>query len=104
MITNTGGTVTSSDAKLTVIMATPPTITTDRPAARSASARLSVIASGSTPLTCQWRKNGSDITGATAASYTTPAATADDNGAFFSVVVSNSAGSVTSDNAVLTVR
>ena len=41
--------------------------------------------------------------GATSASYTTPATVAGDNGAQFSVVVGNSAGSVTSSNAVLTV-
>jgi hypothetical protein len=55
-------------------------------------------------LSYQWRKNGSDISGATKASYTTPATTADDNGALFSVVVSNGGGNATSNNALLTVR
>ena len=51
----------------------------------------------------QWRKNSSDISGATSTSYSTPALTASDNGATFSVTVSNSAGSVRSLNATLTV-
>lgn len=55
-------------------------------------------------MSYQWRKNGSDISGATQASYTTPPTTADDNGALFSVVVTNGGGTVTSNNATLTVR
>jgi hypothetical protein len=45
-----------------------------------------------------------DIIGATKASYTTPPTIPDDNGALFAVTVSNLAGSVTSNNAILTVR
>ena len=52
----------------------------------------------------QWRKNSVDISGASSASYTTPATVAADNGSLFSVVVSNGGGSVTSNNASLTVR
>jgi len=37
-------------------------------------------------------------------SYTTPATTAPDNGAKFDVVVSNGAGSATSNQAILTVN
>src|SRR5204863_9957261 len=47
--------------------------------------------------------NGTAIGAATAASYTTPATTAADNGDQFTVVVSNAAGSVTSNAAALTV-
>ena len=67
-------------------------------------AKFSVTATGAAPLTCQWHKNGEDIAGATKASYTTPATTADDNGALFSVTVSNVSGSVISNNAILTVK
>jgi hypothetical protein len=63
-----------------------------------------VIARGNAPLSYQWRKNGVDIAGATSATYTTPPATVGDNGSLFSVVVSNSVGSVTSNNAKLKVR
>jgi hypothetical protein len=48
-------------------------------------------------------QNGSSIPGATAASYSIPITTAANNGAIFSVVVSNSAGSITSSSATLTV-
>src|SRR5579884_1966054 len=57
---------------------------------------FSVVASGATPLSYQWQKNGANISGATAATYTTPATTSADNGSTFDVVVSNSGGSVTS--------
>jgi len=47
---------------------------------------------------------GTPITGATATSYTTAATTTSDSGLQFSVVVSNSAGSTTSNVATLTVN
>ena len=105
VVSNSAGSVTSNNATLTV--KTPPTITT-QPANKTVTvgktAKFSVTATGSTPLSYQWRKNGVNITGATKSSYTTPATTAADNGSLFSVIVSNSAGSVTSNNAILTVR
>ena len=67
-------------------------------------ATFSVIATGSLPLNYQWRKNTANVSGATASSYTTPATTNGDNGANFDVVVSNSAGSMTSGAAMLTVN
>jgi uncharacterized protein YjdB len=67
-------------------------------------ANFSVAATGTSPLTYQWRKNSANVSGATAASYTTPATTSADNGAKFDVVVSNSAGSTTSGTAMLTVN
>src|SRR2546422_6811392 len=53
------------------------------------------------PYTTLFRsqKNGSAISGATATSYTTPVTTTADSGELFRVVVSNSAGSVTSNSA-----
>jgi hypothetical protein len=107
VVSNSVGSVTSSSAALTVNPApTLPSITT-QPVNQSVlsgqTATFSVSATGSAPLSYQWRKNGAAISGATAASYTTPAETAGDNGALFTVLVSNSAGSVTSQNASLTV-
>ncbi len=83
-----------------------PSITT-QPSAQTVgagqSATFSVAAAGTSPLSYQWQKNGSNISGATAVRYTTPATTSGDNGSLFAVVVSNSAGSVTSHQAALTV-
>src|SRR5215813_4897342 len=66
-------------------------------------ATFTMAATSTAPLTYQWQKNGAAVSGATSASYTTPATTSADNGAQFVVVVSNSAGSVTSNAATLTV-
>jgi O-glycosyl hydrolase len=86
--------------------ATAPTITT-QPASASVTAgqtaTFSVAASGTAPFTYQWSKNGVAISGATAATYTTPATATADSGSTFSVVVTNSAGSATSSSATLTV-
>jgi len=85
---------------------TAPSITTqpsDVSISPGGTAVFSVSAAGTAPLTYQWQKNGAPITGATAASYTPPAAQASDDGATFTVVVSNSAGSVTSNAAKLSV-
>jgi hypothetical protein len=65
---------------------------------------FTVIATGTAPLSYQWKKNGASISGATASSYTTPATTTNDSGSTFSVMVSNSAGNVTSSVATLTVN
>ena len=107
VVTNSLGSATSNNATLTVTSGTPPSITT-QPANKTVSAgkaaKFSVTAAGTPPLAYQWRKNGVNITGATKTSYTTPPTTTGDNGSLFSVVVSNSAGNVTSNNATLTVR
>jgi len=51
----------------------------------------------------QWQKEGVDIQGATAASYTTPLLTTSDNGKNFRVVVFYPTGQTNSSNALLTV-
>src|SRR5208283_4422575 len=66
-------------------------------------ATFTVVAGGTAPLSYQWQKNGVVISGATSASYTTPATTIADNGSTFQVVVSNTAGNITSSAATLTV-
>jgi len=68
------------------------------------SATFRVVATGSAPLSYRWTRDGADVDGATSASYTTPAAQPADHGAGFQVVVSNPAGSVTSERATLMVR
>ena len=67
-------------------------------------ARFRVEATGTLPFHYQWMKNGANITGATRRSYTTPPTNNGDNGALFAVKVSNLGGSVTSNNATLTVH
>ena len=108
VVTNAAGSVTSRAAKLTVTAAGPsaPSITTqpaDQSVIAGQAATFTVVAAGTAPLSYQWRKNGTSISGATGASYTTPAETLADSGAAFAAVVSNSLGSATSRNALLTV-
>src|SRR2546430_15964424 len=67
-------------------------------------ATFTVVAAGTAPLTYQWKKNGTAISGATSSSYTTPATTSADNSSQFTVVVSNTAGSGTSKAGTLTGR
>ncbi|HEX2100135.1 MAG TPA: pectinesterase family protein, partial [Candidatus Synoicihabitans sp.] len=63
---------------------------------------LSVEALGVPALSFQWQKGGVDISGATGATFTIPTAAASDSGSY-RVVVSNTAGSSTSDAVVVTV-
>jgi beta-galactosidase len=106
-ITNGLGSATSSAATLTVVAPAAVAITT-QPANRTAfvgqTATFSVAATGSPKLTFQWRRNGAAIAGATAATFTTQVLTGADNGASFTVVVTNPVNSVTSAAAVLTVN
>ena len=84
----------------------PPNITT-QPASQSvnpgASVTFTVVASGASPLTYQWRFNGVNISGATSSSYTKSNVQAT-NAGNYSAVVNNAYGSATSVNAVLTVN
>ena len=89
-----------------------PTIT-KQPEAQSVTvgqtATFTITANGSEPLSYQWQKsdssdNWADISGAIGATYTTEATTTGMNGYQYRCVVSNSAGSVTSDAATLTVN
>ncbi len=88
------------------IQAVPPSITA-QPQSQNvtapATATFAVAANGTAPLSFQWSENGNPISGATSATYTTTATTGTDNGAKFTVIVANSAGSATSGPAVLTV-
>ena len=108
VVSNTAGSITSAQATLTVSSApVAPSVTTqpvNQTVSAGQTATFSVVANGTAPLTYQWQKNGSAITGATAASYTTPVTTTADSGELFRVVVSSSAGNVTSNSATLTVN
>ena len=67
------------------------------------SAAFVVTVSGKAPVSYQWLRNETAIPGATGATYTIGAVTADDNGARISVRVSNADGQVTSDVATVTI-
>ncbi len=85
----------------------PPVITThpaDQTVALGQTAAFSVVAAGTAPLSYQWQKNGVDISGAVGPMYTTPATVLSDNNSNYRVLVTNSAGSTTSDEATLTVN
>jgi len=69
-----------------------------------ATATFTVTAAGTAPLSYQWSMNGSSISGATSASYTTPPTTTANNGESFTVTVTDSAGSILSSAALLTVN
>jgi len=66
-------------------------------------ATFTVVATGTAPLSYQWQKNSTNISGTTSSSYTTPATTTADNNSTFDVVVTNAVGSVTSNTATLMV-
>jgi hypothetical protein len=112
--TNDEGTGPPSAASNSVTPSAPgtaPSITV-QPASQTvtagATATFSVTATGS-GLTYQWRRNGTNISGATSSSYTTPATTVSggsaNNGDLYSVVVTgDTAPAATSSNATLTVN
>jgi len=107
VVSNSAGSVTSSTATLTVnAAAAAPTISSQPQSltvTAGANANFSVTATGTPSPSYQWRKNGSNISGATAATLSlTNVQSAD--AANYTVVVSNSAGSVTSSTATLTVN
>ncbi|MBI4911897.1 MAG: putative Ig domain-containing protein [Acidobacteria bacterium] len=104
--TNSGG--SGSVSLYLKVNPQPPAITQqpqDQLVYRGTKATFSVAATGTGPLSFQWRKNGADIPGATGTSYTTPATVLGDDNAFFSVAVSDSyGGSTPSTRALLRVQ
>jgi len=83
-----------------------PTITTQPQSATVAergSVSFSVDFDGSAPLTFKWTKNGGVITGATGPTLTLDRVPFADNGAKIKCEISNSAGSIPSTEATLTV-
>jgi hypothetical protein len=64
---------------------------------------LTVDAGGTPPLTYQWRKDGTPITGATSTTFTKANADSVDSGNY-DVVISNAQGSVTSQKANVSVQ
>ena len=103
VVTNVAGSAMSDEAFLVVNL--PPYIggqPQSRSITRGHEATFEVTAGGTEPLSYQWRRNGTNIAGATSDTYAMAGVQTDDAG-FYSVVVTNVAGSVTSSNALLTV-
>lgn len=105
VVSDFSGAVTSAPTWLTVTgLPLPPDITT-QPLSQVANpggrAVFTVAATGSPPLTYQWRFNGSNIAGATQATYVRTNVQAADAGSY-SVMLANAFGSVTSAVARLT--
>jgi uncharacterized repeat protein (TIGR03803 family) len=103
MVTNTYGVAISSNVNL--VMLVPPSITQqplNQAVAVGDSATFNVTIDGTAPLSYQWLLNGTNLPGATAAQLALTQVTTD-NAGNYAVVVANSAGSITSSDAVLSV-
>ena len=107
LVSNSMGTATSNAAMLNVKAAVIAPSITSQPASRTVNAgqtaTFSVAATGTATLTYQWNKNGAAISSPNSTSYTTPVTSSSDNGAQFSVTVSNTAGTINSSAVSLTV-
>jgi hypothetical protein len=104
-ISNSGGMISSSPVLVTVIPPTPPTITTNPQVsivAVNGTISLSVAASGTTPFSYQWKKNGVALSGQTASSLTIANAQVADTGSY-TCTVTNPYGSATSLTAAVVV-
>jgi hypothetical protein len=96
-----------SDSSTPPPLAKSPPVLTSQPASSTVlsgdTATFMVVATGAN-LSYQWQKNGTDIAGATAASFTTPAVTFADSGAQYQVIVTNPDGSATSAAASIALK
>jgi uncharacterized delta-60 repeat protein len=103
VVSSSGGSATSSVAVLTVVA--PPVVTLQPRSANTnvgATVSFTVSASGTSPLSYKWQKNGVDVPNATLSSFRLGNVQPGDSGTY-SVFVSNQAGGVNSSNAVLNV-
>lgn len=112
VVSNIGGSTTSADAVLTVTVPPPVVVLTSPVLSQQPTtatqvvgqtATFTAVATGNPAPTYQWKLGGVNISGATAASYTTPALTLADSGGLYSVVATNSQGSAASAAVTLTV-
>lgn len=102
---NGGGSVTS-DAAIVGVNGTAPTVATQPQSATvtaGGTATLTVAATGTGPLAFQWQKDGVDLPGATTDTLTLTNTTAADDGTY-RVIVTNSAGTIASADATITVN
>jgi hypothetical protein len=104
-VTNAFGLAYSTNVGLTVNPATAPVISTPLQSVHGPVGQdisLTVVSSGSAPLTYQWRKEGGAIAGATTDTLILTAIQASDAG-HYDVVITNAAGSTTSNGVTVTV-
>ena len=103
--TSRGGILAIDDLTITASSSGAPSISS-QPTPQTVNAgdpvTFTVTATGDPVLAYQWRKNGNPISGATSASYQIAAAASTDAGSY-DVIITNSAGSATSNAAALTV-
>lgn len=106
LVFTAGSTTTLSNAATLVVLPLPPPAITTQPASQTviagATVQFTVAATSPSTLSFQWRKNGVALAGATTDRLTLPGVSLNDSG-IYSVIVSNSAGSITSNNTTLTV-
>lgn len=105
VVTNRLGSLTSAAAPLNVQWA--PSVLTqpaDLTVIAGQAASFTVAVDGNPAPTYQWQRDLTDIPGATAASYTLPAAALGDSGTSFRCQIQNAAGALTSRAALLTVN
>lgn len=92
--------VQAGDGKVLVIVSQPRAQTVTE----GQSATFAVAVDGTGPFTFQWRANGADVPGATGDTHVTGPLSLSDSGTRVSVVVGDTRTSLTSDEAVLSVR
>jgi hypothetical protein len=101
---NAAGFVDATFARLTVVAAATMPVIVSQPVSQTvtsgAGVAFSVVATGTAPLSYQWRKDGTPITGATNSTLTLTSVQTSD-AASYTVVVTNVAGSSTSNVAIL---
>ncbi len=106
-VSNAAGNVTSNAATLTVNPVPVAPAITGQPnnqiVTAGQTATFTVTATGTAPLSHQWKKDGTDIPGATASTLTITDADESDAGSY-TCYVSNAAGNITSNTATLTVN
>lgn len=103
VVTNVAGVAISSNAWLTVNA--PPSFTaqpTNQTVNQGTNITFTASVTGTSPLSYQWRFNGTNIVGATTNTYSI-ASVQPTNAGIYSVVVTNIAGSIASTNALLTI-
>ncbi|WP_040550647.1 LamG-like jellyroll fold domain-containing protein [Pedosphaera parvula] len=105
VVTNPYGLVTSSNA--TLVINTYPAAITTQPQSLTLNVgengSLTVVASGTAPLTYQWQFNGTNLAGATL-SFLSLLNVQTNTAGSYSVTVANPYGSTTSSNSILTVN